>query len=447
MSTYYNYVRRGPESQVDWGKIGSEISGEIDRVSKERQSKREELDKLSVDLVKGASQVSLPEQNYLRNMVLNGTNDMKKLALAQNRLLKEGKITPSQYKMVMENMKNNVQSLDSAVKSFAPVYKRDLDRLAKDEMGYEEEVAKQKLFEYGNLENKTLIINADGNFVFTDLDQNGDPIADPSKMMGIGVLNQGIQAVKPKFDVKKTLDDAFTSIGEVTKILRSGGIESETSVLNNENYTKVRDSVIDSIVEDRAKLVETMGNYYGGYTPVFDKSKAGGKNIYFDSNNNALPTDEQKKEIREKLKSEFDARVKIDRKGTAVFNNRTTTPKEEDLGFTLLNQTYIPGAGGFQVAEDAILAVGSGIGKVDDLNLIIRRVDPNISIEAIDNNWPTENQLTISAPGVSPVTITENDDIALINAIDQVRQELYNAGLGATPSGGATGGSGLPPSR
>ena len=441
MSTYYNYVRRGPESQVDWGKIGSEISGEIERVSQERQAKREELDKLSLDLVKGASQVSLPEQSYLRNMVLNGTNEMKRLALTQNKLLKEGKITPAQYKMVMENMKNNVQSLDSAVKSFAPAYKRDIDRLAKDEMGFEEQVNKEKLFKYGNLENKTLIINADGNFVFTDLDQNGNPIADPSRMMGVGVLNQGIQAIKPKFDVRKSLDDAFASIGEVTKILRAGGIESETSVLNNENYTKVRDSVIDSIVEDREKLVETMGGYYGGYTPVFDKSKAGGKNIYFDPSGNALPTDEQKKEIREKLKSEFDSRVKIDRKGTAVFAPREKKDDdEEDFGFTALYETFIPGAGGLQVAEDAILAVGSDIDDVDELNRVLRRIDPNIKAQAIDGPG-TSNQIIISATGVSPITINEDDDNALLDAVDQVRRQLYDAGLGSTPSGGATGGS------
>lgn len=439
MSTYYNYVRRGPESQVDWGKIGSEISGEIERVSQERQAKREELDKLSVDLVKGASQVSLPEQNYLRNMILNGTNEMKNLALTQNRLLKEGKITPSQYKMVMENMKNNVQTLDSAIKSFGTSYKRDIDRLAKGEMGYEEEVGKQKLFEYGNLENKTLIINADGNFVFTDLDQNGNPIADPSRMMGVGVLNQGLQAVKPKFDVKKALDDSFKSIGEVTKILRAAGIESETSVLNNENYTKVRDSVIDSIVEDREKLVETMGGYYGGYTPVFDKSKAGGKNIYFDPNNNALPTEEQKKEIREKLKSEFDARVKIDRKGTQVFAPKTKKEEDdEDTGFQYLQDYSVLSGGELLSGMDIINEVGADPDDVDELNIALMRIDRKISATVDD-----DDNIVLSAPGASSVIVPEDDNIALINGIDQIRLQLYNAGLGATPSGG----SGLPPSR
>jgi hypothetical protein len=147
MSTYYNYVRRGTESQVDWGKIGSGISQEITRISQERDAKRQELDKLSMDLVKGASQVALPELDYLRNTILNGTNEMKNLALTQNRLLKEGKITPSQYRMVMENMKNNVQSLDRAVKAFGPTYTKAVDLVSKGQMSWADQQKFQKLFQ------------------------------------------------------------------------------------------------------------------------------------------------------------------------------------------------------------------------------------------------------------------------------------------------------------
>jgi hypothetical protein len=439
MSTYYNYVKRGTESQVDWGKIGSGISQEITRISQERDAKRQELDKLSMDLVKGASQVALPEQDYLRNSILNGTNEMKNLALTQNRLLKEGKITPSQYRMVMENMKNNVLSLDRAVKAFAPTYRKAVDLVSKDQMSWADQQKFQKLFKYGNLENKALIVNADGNFVFTDLDNNGDPIADPSRMMSVGVLEQGLGTLRPKFDVKKTLDDSFASIGEVTKILRSGGIDSETSVLNNDKYTAARDSVIESIVEDPDKLVETMGDYYG-YNAVDDKSKAGGKNIYVDSNGNAYPTDQQKDEIRTKLKDDFDSRVSIERKGTAVFAP-TRSPKnedEEDYGFAPLYETFI----GDQLAEDVILEVGSDIDDVDKLNLMLRRLGEGITAQAVDGPG-TNNQIILSATGLEPITIDEDDDTALIDAIDNLRLQIYNANAGASGGSGNTGNRGV----
>jgi len=438
MSTYYNYVKRGTESQVDWGKIGSGIANEIDRVSQERQAKREQLDKLSFDLVRGASQVSLPEQNYVRNMVLNGTNEMKNLALTQNRLLKDGKITPAQYKMVMENMKNSVQSLDTAVKNFSSVYKRDMERVSKGEMGWAERQKKQKFFQYGNLENKSLIINADGNAVFTELDQNGDPIADPRRMMSVGVLAQGLESVgAPVFDVKKEFDEAFKSIGEVTEILSRGGVQTEKSVLNNPQYTSLRDSLIESIVEDPDKLLEVMGDYYG-YKTVEDKSKATGKNLFMDPNGNILPTDQQKSEIKEKLIKDFDSRVSIDR--TARPAKTGFKGKDEDK-FKPLYEVIITDLNGDKVtAEDAVLATGANVRNINQLNAVLRRMGSGISATSQGTEF-SNGRIILSAPGASTIEVAQGDLDGLREAVEQIRAETF--GSPVPPSGG----SGLPPSR
>ena len=438
MSTYYNYVRRGTESQVDWGKIGSGIANEIDRVSQERQAKREQLDKLSFDLVRGASQVSLPEQNYVRNMVLNGTNEMKNLALTQNRLLKDGKITPAQYKMVMENMKNSVQSLDTAVKNFSSVYKRDMDRVSKGEMGWAERQKKQKFFQYGNLENKSLIINADGNAVFTELDQNGDPIADPRRMMSVGVLAQGLESVgAPVFDVKKEFDEAFKSIGEVTEILNRGGVQTEKSVLNNPQYTSLRDSLIESIVEDPDKLLEVMGDYYG-YKTVEDKSKATGKNLFMDPNGNILPTDQQKQEVKEKLIKDFDSRVSIDRTARPA---KIGGGDKKDSKFKPLYQIEITDLNGDKVtAEDAVLATGANVRNINQLNAVLRRMGSVITATAQGTEY-SNGKIILSAPGASTIEVAQGDLDGLREAVEQIRAETFGS------PGPPSGGSGLPPSR
>jgi hypothetical protein len=437
MSTYYNYVRRGTESQVDWGKIGSGISQEITRISQERDAKRQELDKLSMDLVKGASQVALPELDYLRNTILNGTNEMKNLALTQNRLLKEGKITPSQYRMVMENMKNNVQSLDRAVKAFGPTYTKAVDLVSKGQMSWADQQKFQKLFQYGNLENKSLIINADGNFVFTDLDNNGDPIADPSRMMSVGVLEQGLGTLRPKFDVKKTLDDAFKSIGEVTEILRSGGVQSEKSVLNNPEYKSLRDSLIESIVEDPDKILEVMGDYYG-YKTVEDKSKATGKNLYMDSNGNVLPTDQQKNEVREKLLKDFDSRISIDRTAQPI---KTGGKGKDENKFKPLYEVIITDLNGDKVtAEDAVLATGANVRNINELNAVLRRMGSGISATAKGTEF-TDGRIVLSAPGASTIEVEQGDLDGLREAVEQIRSETFGSPVTPIGSGGIPGAS------
>jgi hypothetical protein len=316
MSTYYNYVKRGTESQVDWGKIGKGLSDEITRISQDREAKRTELDKLNTDLIRSASEVTSPEQEYVRNLVLNGTNEMKNLALTNNNLLKRGVITPAQYRMAMENMSAGVTNLDKAAKEFDASYKKSMERLAKGEMPWEEQQQKEELFKYGNLKDKTLYVAPDGSMYITSIDENGNPVADPRKMMNTGVLAQGLGQEMVKYDVNGQLDKGVESIGSVVEILRKNGVLATDSAMNNPEYKKTRDLYIDSMITNPKNVISIMGDYLGGYNAVDDQSKAGGKNIYRDVNGNFIPTDEQVKEVKDKLTSMFDARVS--KKATAM---------------------------------------------------------------------------------------------------------------------------------
>jgi hypothetical protein len=316
MSTYYNYVKRGTESQVDWGKIGKGLSDEITRISQDREAKRTELDKLNTDLIRSASEVTSPEQEYVRNLVLNGTNEMKNLALTNNNLLKRGVITPAQYRMAMENMSAGVTNLDKAAKEFDASYKKSMERLAKGEMPWEEQQQKEELFKYGNLKDKTLYVAPDGSMYITSIDENGNPVADPRKMMNTGVLAQGLGQEMVKYDVNGQLDKGVESIGSVVEILRKNGVLATDSPMNNSEYKKTRDLYIDSMITNPKNVISIMGDYLGGYNAVDDQSKAGGKNIYRDVNGNFIPTDEQVKEVKDKLTSMFDARVS--KKATAM---------------------------------------------------------------------------------------------------------------------------------
>lgn len=309
MSTYYNYVRRGTEAQVDWGKIGTGISDEILRISQNRQQQRQELDKINTDLIKSASEVAIPEQEYVRNLVLNGTNEMKNLALMNNNLLKKGLITPAQYRMTMENMKSNVANLDKSVKEFGPAYQKAMERLNSGEMPWLEQQQKEKLFQYGNLQNKTLYVAPDGNMYITELDQNGNPVADKNKMMNVGVMANGLGYEMKKYDTLGELTKGVNSIGQVVDIVRRGGVLATESAMNNPQYKEARDKYISSMMSNPTNVVSIMGDYIGGYNKVDSQSEAGGKNIYIDSDGVARPTADQIAEVKKSLEIQFDSMV------------------------------------------------------------------------------------------------------------------------------------------
>jgi hypothetical protein len=430
MSTYYNYVKRGTESQVDWGKIGKGLTDEITRISQDREAKRTELDKLNTDLIRSASEVTSPEQDYVRNLVLNGTNEMKNLALTNNNLLKRGVITPAQYRMAMENMSAGVTNLDKASKEFNSSYKKSMERLAKGEMPWEEQQQKEELFKYGNLKDKTLYVAPDGSMYITSIDENGDPVADPRKMMNTGVLAQGLGQEMVKYDVNAQLDKGVESIGSVVEILRKNGVLTTDSQMNNPEYKKSRDLYVDSMISNPRNVISIMGDYLGGYNAVDDQSKAGGKNIYRDVNGNFIPTDEQIKEVKEKLTSMFDARVSKKATPMPVFaptgggggGGGSALAKETELGNNV--KRFLTGTG--LDSKSAAQIIGSQ-------NPNIRSLTKENGVIKISMNDGGYQEFDLNQEGANAEIIGRGlIGFALGNKISNVDQVLKRAGITPT---------------
>jgi hypothetical protein len=429
MSTYYNYVKRGTESQVDWGKIGKGLSDEITRISQDREAKRTELDKLNTDLIRSASEVTAPEQEYVRNLILNGTNEMKNLALTNNNLLKRGVITPAQYRMAMENMSAGVSNLDKASKEFDSSYKKSMERLAKGEMPWEEQQQKEELFKYGNLKDKTLYVAPDGSMYITSIDENGNPVADPRKMMNTGVLAQGLGQEMVKYDVNAQLDKGVESIGSVVEILRKNGVLTTDSQMNNPEYKKSRDLYVDSMISNPRNVISIMGDYLGGYNAVDDQSKAGGKNIYRDVNGNFIPTDEQIKEVKEKLTSMFDARVTKKATPMPVFaptsgggGGGSALAKETELGNNV--KRFLTGTG--LDSKSAAQIIGSQ-------NPNIRSLTKENGVIKISMNDGGYQEFDLNQEGANAEIIGRGlIGFALGNKISNVDQVLKRAGITPT---------------
>jgi len=211
-----------------------------------------------------------------------------------------------------------------------------MERLANGDLKGREQAIKENLFKYGNLKDKTLYVAPDGSMYITSIDENGNPVADPKKMMNVGVLAQGLGQDIKAFDLNSNLDKGVETIGSVVQVLRKNGVLTSDSPKNNKDYQKSRDLYIDSIMSDNNNVVDIMLDFMGGYQVVDDEASAGGKNIYKDANNNFLPTDEQIKEVREKITTLFDARVSEKMTpmpiSTGGGGSGSTISKENELG-------------------------------------------------------------------------------------------------------------------
>jgi hypothetical protein len=320
MTEYYGYVRRNAKSQVDWGSISKGITKDISKISQDREKKRGDLDKMNQDLVRASNELDLTDVEHVNRLILDGADQAKQLALMNNKLLKSGILKPSDYSLAMENMKSGVSGLSKAIKEFNPAFKRDMERMAKNEIGFVEAWEKENLFKYGNLKDKTLHLNTDGSFSFAEVDENGDIIADPSKMMNVGVMAKMLGATRAKFDVVNEVKVGADRAASVLEVVKSSeglkGVLTEEDARRNPKYQEARDNFIDSLLTNEVNVAEVLGNFLGvdpatgeKYEMTNNKDEAGGNKVYQDANGNIKLTDEQVKVAREALTTEFETQV------------------------------------------------------------------------------------------------------------------------------------------
>jgi hypothetical protein len=310
MTEYYGYVRRNAKSQVDWGSISKGITEDISKISQDREKKRGDLDKMNQDLVRASNELDLTDNEHVNRLILDGADQMKQLALMNNKLLKGGILKPSDYSLAMENMKAGVSGLSKSIKEFGPAYKRDMERMAKGEIGFIEAHEKENLFKYGNLKDKTLYVNpSDGAVYIAEKDENGNIITDPSKMINAGVMSKNLGATRTKFDVVNEVKVGADRAASVLEVVRSKGVLTEEDARRNPEYLKARDNFVESLLTDKYNAASVLGDYLGGYSVTSNKDEAGGDKVYQDANGNIELTDEQVKVAREALTSEFETQV------------------------------------------------------------------------------------------------------------------------------------------
>jgi hypothetical protein len=296
-------------------------------------------------------------------------------------------------------------------------------------MPWEEQQQKEQLFKYGNLKDKTLYVAPDGSMYITSIDENGNPVADPRKMMNTGVLAQGLGQEMVKYDVNSQLDKGVESIGSVVEILRKNGVLATDSAMNNPEYKKSRDLYIDSMISNPRNVISIMGDYMGGYNAVDDQSKAGGKNIYRDVNGNFIPTDEQVKEVKDKLTSMFDARVS--KKATPMPISTGTgggsgaaISKENELGDNV--KRFLTGTG--LDSKSAAQIIGSQ-------NPNIRSLTKENGVIKISMNDGGYQEFDLNQEGANAEIIGRGlIGFALGNKISNVDQVLKRAGITPTLS-------------
>lgn len=128
MAEFYKYAKRGADSQVDWATIGSNFTKVLQDEVKFREEKKAAIEKDTNDLGNRLANTPLGESTTFNQWALNGTDQIMKARLLQDRLLRSGQLKYKDYVALRQNLTNSTNTLFGLAKTFNERYKKIMDR-------------------------------------------------------------------------------------------------------------------------------------------------------------------------------------------------------------------------------------------------------------------------------------------------------------------------------
>ena len=321
---YYGYKDRGEAGNpiVDWGKIASDLTANLTKIEEGREAKRKEIDDVTQGFVEEINKVDAGHSQSMGTFIQDAANSTKQYTLMQQKLLKQGKIDPNQYKMNLQNQKDSWGAFTGVTKNWNSNYDRFVDMQNKGLVGQQAADMMEYLGSMQDWQNKKAFIDpASGNLYVAEYNKEGK--IDTTNFQPQSATGFLKMVGDPAQKVNVTAEVAKNSKIADFKRMTAGMMISDPTA--RPGYTNMADQVANSVLSsDRAigsVLMDTVGGYKSTfqvdpklYNPDEKKAADAGKLIVYkkDGSGNYNPADfteaqmeEAKKAVKDNLRSQL----------------------------------------------------------------------------------------------------------------------------------------------
>jgi len=271
---YYGYKDRGEAGNpiVDWGKIASDLTQNLTKIEEGREAKRKEIDDVTQSYVDEINKVDVGHSQSMGTFIQDAANSTKQYTLMQQKLLKQGKIDPNQYKMNLQNQKDSWAAFTGVSKNWNANYDKFVDLQNKGLVGQQAADMMEKLGSMQDLQNKKAYIDpASGNLYAAEYDKTGkidttkfQPTSATTllKLMGDTPLKVNVTA-----EVAKN-----NKIAEFKKMTAGSMVSDPTA---RPGYSNMSKQIANSVLSTDRAIGSVLMDTVGGYKATFqtDPSK------------------------------------------------------------------------------------------------------------------------------------------------------------------------------
>jgi len=294
--TNYKYVDRKISTEIDWSKVGGDITKVLTDEAQKREKIKTDLDAEQREFSQYISDQPQGDSDKVNKFITNYANDASEYSLIQNRLLKSGQLQLKDYLSNRQNLRDGSTQAFDLAKEYQAEYKEKMDRMMTNDpnkgsqelegflMGTIEGFAnfsKSKLYidqMTGTVNVAKMIEKTDANGVISyEMDRN------PNSFATVSSLRNRIKTKYDRFNTDAALTNYVSGLGTELDALRelgssnkAGSITSLLDITKRKGWGKDA-KAIDYFEQAETKMLESMLNNKYNVTSVLTNSLAGGK--------------------------------------------------------------------------------------------------------------------------------------------------------------------------
>jgi len=291
--SYYKYVERGAESQINWGEIGRSVSEMIATEAQVREQKKAAIDESSRQFGEVLSNAPTGDFETANQWTLDYADDAAQALLLLDRQLKTGQISVKDYTIKRQNLNDSTNQLFTLSKAWQEKYNESIERNRLGENSGMEMYLINQIEGLSNFKDTKAYINptnyqvsvgkmiqtkgADGQTVMM-LDSN------PNNFSTLNQMANYVQTKVDMFDYTKVVGEKIASLGQyintedisrLAKIYRTYAI---TDISDPTKRPKFGDEVTDQDLAnmstyeawEKSTINAILANPYSAQSILFD---------------------------------------------------------------------------------------------------------------------------------------------------------------------------------
>jgi len=251
--SYYGYVKRDVENQVDWASITKEMVTTLEEEQTRREKKKADIDKASREFGKVLTDAEGSSHKALNEFWLDSSSSIQELRRMQDDLLKRGLLDYKSYVSQRQNLTDGSGELINLVKGFDSKWtavKDDPNASAFDYWNIGNIQGFGNFSDYKTWANPTDGKLSLGKMVLNPKTGQTELSNNPTEYQQISFLKNRMNQRAPKYDYDAAIKKVTENVGRYVIAKRDGKAKTIEDVTKSDAYQKQINTWIDAMIEN-----------------------------------------------------------------------------------------------------------------------------------------------------------------------------------------------------